>query len=62
LHRDFVKQSLTNVYLETLEKFYYYYIEINKTQENKKNKSLQKDFEKSSKELKKELVSFFDSK
>ncbi len=62
LHREFVKQSLENWYLELLENFYNSYIELNKNIENKKNKSLQKLFEKSSKELKKELVSFFEWK
>jgi len=62
LHREFVKQSLENWYLNLLEYFYNSYVELNKNPENKKNKSLQKEFEKSSKDLKKELVSFFESK
>lgn len=62
LHREFVKQSLENWYLNLIEDFYNSYIELNKNQENKKNKTLQKEFEKASKNLKKELVSFFDSK
>lgn len=62
LHREFVKQSLENWYLNLLEDFYSSYIELNKTPENKKNKTLQKEFEKASKNLKKELVSFFESK
>jgi len=62
LHREFVKQSLENWYLNEIENFYNSYIELNKTQENKKNKTLQKEFEKASKSLKKELVSFFESK
>ncbi len=62
LHREFVKQSLENWYLNLIEDFYNSYIELNKNPENKKNKTLQKEFEKSSKNLKKELVSFFESK
>lgn len=62
LHREFVKQSLEKWYLNEIDNFYNSYIELNKTPENKKNKTLQKDFEKASKILKKELVSFFESK
>ena len=62
LHREFVKQSLENWYLNLLEDFYNSYLELNKNPENKKNTPLQKEFEKSSKSLKKELVSFFDEK
>ncbi len=62
LHREFVKQSLKNWDLSEIENFYNSYIELNKTPENKKNKTLQKEFEKSSKNLKKEFVSFFESK
>jgi len=54
LHREFVKQSLENWYLNLIEDFYNSYIELNKNPENKKNKTLQKEFEKSSKNLKKE--------
>jgi hypothetical protein len=35
---------------------------LNKNPETKKDKSKQKDFDKISKELKKEFVSFFESK
>jgi CRISPR-associated protein Cpf1 len=62
LHREFVKQSLENWYLNEIENFYNAYIGLNKDLENKKNKTLQKDFEKASKNLKKEFVSFFESK
>lgn len=62
LHRDFVKQSLENGYLEWIENLYNSYVELNKNLENKKNKNLQKELEKSAKTLKKEFVSFFESK
>ena len=62
LHREFVKQSLKDVYLNWIEDFYYSYIELNKNPENKKSKTLQKEFEKSAKSLKQEFVSFFESK
>lgn len=55
LHREFVKQSLENAYLNLIEDFYNSYLELNKNPENKKNKPLQKEFEKSSKSLKKNL-------
>lgn len=53
LHREFVKQSLENRYLDWIESFYNSYIELNNTPANKKNKTFQKEFEKSSKNLKK---------
>lgn len=62
LHREFVKQSLENWYLNLIENFYCSYVLLNRNSENKKNKALQKDFEKSTKNLKKEFVSFFESK
>lgn len=72
LHREFVKQSLEksklylSVDLETwellLSRFYDAYLALNKNVNNKKNKKLQKEFEKSSKDLKKEFVSFFEDK
>lgn len=61
LHREFVKQALQDVYLNQLEDFYNSYIELNKSPENKKNKQLQKKFEKASKDLRKELVKFFEA-
>jgi len=57
-----VKQSLENVELSLLDSFYESYIELNENPESKKNKILQKHFEKSSKDLRKEFVSFFEGK
>lgn len=62
LHREFVKQSLENWYLNLIDNFYVIYSELNKNNETKKDKRLKADFEKISKELKKEFVSFFVSK
>ena len=60
LHREFVKQALQDAYLNYLEYFYSSYIELNKSPKNKKNKQLQRKFENASKDLRKELVKFFE--
>jgi CRISPR-associated protein Cpf1 len=61
LHRIFTKDSLSNAYLSLLQDFSQSYLELHKNVETKKDKKLQKVFENVSKELKKELVSFFEN-
>ncbi len=58
LHILFVEKSLENIDLSLLEDFNKNYLELKKDSKDKKNKI---NFEKISKDLRKELVSFFDS-
>ena len=58
LHILFVEKSLENIDLSLLDDFNKKYLELKKDSKDKKNKA---NFEKISKELRKELVSFFDS-
>jgi CRISPR-associated protein Cpf1 len=58
LHMLFVEKSLENIDLSLLEDFNKIYLELKKDSKNKKNKT---NFEKISKDLRKELVSFFDA-
>ena len=58
LHILFVEKSLENIDLSLLEDFYNIYLVFRKDSKDKKNKT---NFEKISKDLRKELVSFFDA-
>ncbi len=58
LHILFVEKSLENIDLSLLEEFNIKYLELKKNPKDKRNKV---NFEKVSKDLRKELVSFFDS-
>lgn len=59
LHREFVEESLKDISLNFLDEYaekYFLY------KENKKDKKIKNEFEKIEKNIRKELVSFFDAK
>lgn len=62
LHKRFIKESLTDVYLSWLENYYNIFVDFNKDLESRRDRKKRVDLEKASTNLRNKLVSFFKEK